>query len=81
VFQPKHMSPEELEAGVQWAYDSLDSHFKRRLLWVMRKQLPIVMREPRLGAAFIMGTMMPHQVLGRGAESRLDLGELSPSLQ
>ncbi len=62
VFQPKHMSPKELEDGVRKAYDSLRGHFLRRLWWVLRTQLPVVWRAPALGHVFVAGTLRPHRL-------------------
>jgi len=66
VFQPRHMSPETLETGVREAYDALRVHFIGRLLWVLRTQLPVVLKAPRLAHVFIAGTLRPHALRGRG---------------
>ncbi|MFH1530853.1 MAG: radical SAM protein [Pseudomonadota bacterium] len=65
VFQPRHMDPETLERGVRHAYDALKGHFIRRLIWVMRTQLPVVLRAPRLGWVFLAGTFRPHHLDAR----------------
>ena len=62
VFQPKHMSPEALETGVRYVYDSLKWHFIRRLAWVLRTQAPIVLKAPQLAWVFIAGTLRPHHM-------------------
>ncbi|MHC5040051.1 MAG: B12-binding domain-containing radical SAM protein [Planctomycetota bacterium] len=55
VFQPKRMSPRELETGVQRAYDRLYPHFQRRLPKELLKRLPLLLRHPKLAGAILRG--------------------------
>ncbi len=57
VFQPKNMTPEQLEQGVQWAYDALQSHFRRRLLWVLRTQTRLLVRAPQMVPTLLFGNL------------------------
>lgn len=57
VFKPKLMAPEELEAGVQHAYDSLYGHFRRRLARALLKRWMLLVRNPRLLGVLVAGTM------------------------
>jgi len=62
VFQPVHMTPEELENGVQRAYDRLHGHFRRRLKEVIRRQWKNLARNPRFLAAMIRGNLSTTRV-------------------
>jgi radical SAM superfamily enzyme YgiQ (UPF0313 family) len=57
VFKPKHMTPEELERGVQWAYDRLYRHFRRRLAKALLKQWRLLLKNPRLTGVLIGGSL------------------------
>jgi radical SAM superfamily enzyme YgiQ (UPF0313 family) len=46
VFRPAHMTPEELEQGVQRTYDNLFHFFKRRAPLQLLRWLPIFLRHP-----------------------------------
>jgi radical SAM superfamily enzyme YgiQ (UPF0313 family) len=46
VFRPAHMTPEELEQGVQRTYDHLFHFFKRRAPTRILKWLPLFVRHP-----------------------------------
>jgi radical SAM superfamily enzyme YgiQ (UPF0313 family) len=46
VFRPAHMTPEELEQGVQRTYDNLYQFFKRRAPLQFFKRLPLFLRHP-----------------------------------
>jgi radical SAM superfamily enzyme YgiQ (UPF0313 family) len=46
VFQPAHMTPEELERGVQRTYDNLFRFFRRRASVQFLKWLPLFLRHP-----------------------------------
>ena len=46
VFQPAHMTPEELEQGVQRTYDNLFHFFKRRAPLQFLKWFPVFLRYP-----------------------------------
>ena len=46
VFQPAHMTAEELETGVQRTYENLFHFFKRRAPMKMLKWLPFFLRHP-----------------------------------
>jgi radical SAM superfamily enzyme YgiQ (UPF0313 family) len=46
VFRPAHMTPEELEQGVQRTYDNLFRFFKRRAPIQLFKWLPVFVRHP-----------------------------------
>ena len=55
VFQPKLMSSEELERGVQRTYDRLHPHFRRRAVRVLLNRLGLLLRHPPLARAMITG--------------------------
>jgi len=57
VFQPKLMSPEELEAGVQRAYDLLFPHFRRRAPRELLKRWRLLLRNLKLAAVLIGGSI------------------------
>ncbi len=57
TFQPKHMSPLQLETGVQQAYHSLQWHFRKRLLWVFRHQWKLLYRNPMLLPTLVLGNI------------------------
>ena len=57
VFRPKLMSPEELEKGVQRAYDRLYKHFKRRLAKALLKRYKLLLKNPRLVGVLMGGTL------------------------
>jgi radical SAM superfamily enzyme YgiQ (UPF0313 family) len=46
VFRPAHMTPDELERGVQRTYDNLFRFFKRRAPVQLLKWLPVFLRRP-----------------------------------
>lgn len=70
VFQPTQMSPEALEDGIQWAYDQLYPHFRRKLLRVLWSQLPRLLRNPRFGWGIVSGNSRRTRVAQRiGAPS------------
>ena len=46
VFRPAHMTPEELEKGVQRTYDNLFHFFKRRAPLQLLRWLPVFLRYP-----------------------------------
>ena len=46
VFRPAHMTPEELEKGVQRTYDNLFHFFKRRAPLRLLRWLPLFLRYP-----------------------------------
>jgi len=48
VFQPKGMSPEELEQGVQHVYDELHPFFRRKVLAMLPRRLPLLLKHPQL---------------------------------
>jgi radical SAM superfamily enzyme YgiQ (UPF0313 family) len=56
VFKPKHMTPKELEAGVQSAYDRLHVHFQSRLPRVLLSHLGVMLRNPRLALSMLGGS-------------------------
>lgn len=53
VFKPKLMSPEELERGVQLAYDSLQGYFRKRLLWFLLNHWRLLLRNLSLLKLFV----------------------------
>lgn len=55
VFRPKQMTAEELEAGVQRAYDSLHGHFRRRLGRALLNHWMLLVKNPRLLGALVSG--------------------------
>lgn len=57
VFRPKLMAPEELERGVQRAYDSLYPHFRRRLARALLKRFMLLVKNPRLLGVLVSGTL------------------------
>ena len=56
VFQPKLMSPEELESGVQRTYDGLCRHFRGRLPGVLLKRWRLLIQNPRLAGILLAGS-------------------------
>ncbi len=56
VFRPKLMAPEELERGVQRAYDSLYGHFRKRLARALLKRWTLLVKNPRLLGVLVAGT-------------------------
>jgi len=57
VFQPKLLTPEELEKGVQKAYDSLYPYFRRRLARALLKRWWLLVTNPRLTGILVSGTL------------------------
>ena len=57
VFRPKQMTHEELERGVQQAYDMLYPFFRKKLKRVLFKRLGWLLKHPRLVAIFIGGNI------------------------
>ena len=55
VFQPKQMSPGELERGVQRMYDELGPFFRRRALRAILKRLALLRRHPALVRILLAG--------------------------
>jgi len=55
VFQPKQMSPEELERGVQRMYDALYPVLRRRAAWAILKRLRLLWRHPALVRILLAG--------------------------
>jgi radical SAM superfamily enzyme YgiQ (UPF0313 family) len=55
VFQPKQMSPEELERGVQRMYDALYPFFRRRAARSLLKRLGLLWRHPALVRVLLTG--------------------------
>jgi len=53
VFQPKQMTPEELEHGVQRMYDQLHPVLRRRAVWTVLKRLGLLWRHPALVRIFL----------------------------
>lgn len=62
VFQPRHMTPRELESGVQRTYDRLHPYFRKRLKWVLLSQLPRLVRNPQLALGIVRGNLRRVQV-------------------
>jgi len=56
VFQPKQMTPEELEAGVQRMYDGLYPVLRRRAAWAILKRLKLLIRHPALVRVLLGGS-------------------------
>lgn len=57
VFSPKLMSPEELERGVQRAYDRLYPFFRRKLAKALFKRLWLLVKNPRLISVLVGGNL------------------------
>jgi len=57
VFRPQLMSPEELETGVQQAYDNLYRHFRRRLPRALLKRWRLLLNNPRLAGVLLSGAL------------------------
>ncbi|MFA5859116.1 MAG: radical SAM protein [Elusimicrobiota bacterium] len=55
VFQPKNMTAEELEKGVQYAADQLYGYFKKKVPIAVIKRLPQLIRRPSLIATLFRG--------------------------
>lgn len=55
VFQPKQMSPEELERGVQRVYDGLYPFFRRHGFRALLKRLALLYRHPALVRIMLTG--------------------------
>jgi len=56
VFQPKQMAPDELERGVQGAYDGLYPWFRRRAIWAILKRTRLLLRHPVLVKVLLSGS-------------------------
>lgn len=65
IFRPKHMTAEELERGVQRTYDKLHPHFRKRLKWVLLRQLPRLVRNPSLAMGIVRGNLRKVEVASR----------------
>ena len=63
VFRPQLMPPDELELGVQRAYDSLHGHFRRRLARALLKRWMLLVRNPRLLGVLVAGTLRRASVM------------------
>jgi radical SAM superfamily enzyme YgiQ (UPF0313 family) len=57
VFQPAQMEPEELEDGVQWAYDQLYPHFLKKLPKVLWSQSWRLLKNPRFALGIVAGNV------------------------
>jgi len=55
VFRPKQMTAEELERGVQRAYDRLYPHFRRHAAGAILKRVGLLLRNPALARIFLTG--------------------------
>jgi len=55
VFQPRQMTADELERGVQRMYDELYPHFKRRAAGAILKRLRLLLRHPPLVRVLLTG--------------------------
>ncbi|MEF8788396.1 MAG: radical SAM protein [Planctomycetota bacterium] len=64
VFQPQHMCPEELEQGVQRAYDRLYLHFLRRMPWAVLTGWRMGLRHPRAIIGMLRGALRRPQITG-----------------
>jgi radical SAM superfamily enzyme YgiQ (UPF0313 family) len=62
VFHPKQMTPEELECGVQRAYEMLYPFFRKKLKKVIFKRFIWLLKHPRLIAIFVGGNIRPARV-------------------
>ena len=63
VFTPKLMSPEELERGVQGAYDRLYLHFRRHLARALLRQYKLLLKHPQLMGVLIGGALRRAHVM------------------
>ena len=57
IFQPKQMTPQELEQGLRWTFDQLHPVFSRRLLracWIHRR---VLLAAPQMALALIAGNL------------------------
>lgn len=57
VFRPKQMTPEDLERGVQQAYDMLYPFFRKKLKGVMFKKFSCLFKHPHLIPRFVGGNI------------------------
>ncbi|MFA5795269.1 MAG: radical SAM protein [Candidatus Brocadiia bacterium] len=62
VYQPKLMSPGELERGVQQMYQKLYSHMRARAPFKMFRRLGLFLRNPRLLKLVIEGTLQDSDI-------------------
>ena len=62
IYQPKQMTPEELEQGVQWAYDQLYPHFRRKLKWVLWNQRSRLLFNLRFAWGVVEGNLRHSRV-------------------
>ena len=62
IYQPKKMTPEELEQGVQWAYDQLYPHFRRKLKWVLWNQRSRLLFNLRFAWGVVEGNLRHSRV-------------------
>ncbi len=56
VFKPKNMSPEELERGVQWAYEELTGYFRGKLPRKVLERLHWIVKRPALFYTLVRGS-------------------------
>jgi len=70
VFQPKRMSPSELEEGVQGMYDRLNPFFRRRAFGALLKQVGLLWRHPALARVMIEGLARHAHVADEASEGR-----------
>ena len=64
VFEPKLMSPQELERGVQHVYDRLYPHFRRRLAKEMFRHCGLLLKQPQLLRILVGGGLRRAHVAG-----------------
>jgi hypothetical protein len=57
VFQPKLMTADELERGVQRMYDELYPYLRRRAMGAIMKRLGLLWRHPALARIFVTGML------------------------
>ena len=62
IYRPKKMSPEELEKGVQWAYDQLYPHFRSKLKWVLWNQRSRLLFNLRFAWGVVEGNLRRSKV-------------------
>jgi radical SAM superfamily enzyme YgiQ (UPF0313 family) len=62
VYQPRKMTAEELEKGVQWAYDSLHSHFRKKLFKVLMNQFDRLLVNPRFALGIVRGNLRHNKI-------------------
>lgn len=57
MFRPEHMTPKELELGVQGSYRKLESHFARRLPRKLLERAGWLLARPNMVYSFVMGNI------------------------